>query len=165
MLRRRRSPQRGSVLMLVPAGVLVLFVLGAIAVDHAIAFVGQRELTSAAAAAANDVAAAALSEQVFYGGGDGGAGVVEIDQDQAKDVVQRALELRQTRGVVLVAPPAVTLSASRRQVCVTLVGRVNYVFAKAVPGAPRGTIVRGQAVASAVEGGAAAAVPGVSVAC
>lgn len=160
-----RSGQHGSVLMLVPAGVLVLFVLGAISVDYAIAFLAQRELTSAAAAAANDAATAALSERRFYVGDDGEEGAVEIDLDEAKRVVDDALARREMRGVSLVPPHGITLSPSRRQVCVALIGRVDYVFAKALPGGPRGTTVRGRAVATAVEVGADGAVPTESVTC
>ena len=43
--------------MLMPAAVLVLIVLGAIAVDHAVVFGVQRELISDAQDAANDAAA------------------------------------------------------------------------------------------------------------
>ena len=147
-------------LLLVPAGVLVLFVLGAIAVDFAIAFMAQRELTSAAAAAANDAATAALSDAAFYEGGDGGPGRIEIDDDAARGFVDRALAARRPRGV---SDVTTVVEAPGRQVCVTLTGRVEYLFAKAVPGGPRGTTVTGRAVATAVEGPAGSRVPARSV--
>ena len=156
---RRRRPERGSVLLLVPAAVLVLFVLGAIAVDFAIAFMAQRELTSAAAAAANDAATAAMSDAAFYeGGGDpsAGPGTIEIDDEAARRFVDQALTVRRPRGVTDVTT---AVEAPGRQVCVTLTGRVEYVFAKAVPGGPRGTTVTGRAVATAVEGPAGSRVP------
>ncbi len=141
--------QRGSVLMLVPAAVLVLVVLGAIAVDFSVAFLGQRELTNAAAAAAND-AATAISESTFYEGGDGtGAGTVRVDEDQSRRVVDRALLARAPRGVVVVEK---VVAASGSQVCVALRGRVNYVFARAVPGMADGARVEGRATATAVTG-------------
>ncbi len=147
---RPTEPQDGSVLMLVPAGVLVLVVLGAIAVDFAIAFLAQRELTSAAAAAANDAAAAAISDQSFYRGQPSARpGAVEIDDEAARRVVEAALESREPRGVTLTA---VSVQAPGRQVCVTLSGEVAYLFAKALPGVAHGTRVEGRATATAVEG-------------
>ena len=138
--------ERASVLMLVPAAVLVLFVLGAIAVDFAVAFLAQRELSNAAAAAANDAAAAAVSDEVFYRGA---PGTIEIDGGAADRFVRRALDARRPRGVTDVASQVRT---SGNQVCVTVTGRVSYIFAKAVPGGPQGTTVKGQAVATAVLG-------------
>jgi hypothetical protein len=56
-------------MMLVPAGFLVLMVLGGIAVDSAVAYLGQRQLTDALAAAANDAATAGLDNGAYYDGG------------------------------------------------------------------------------------------------
>ena len=141
--------------MLVPAAVLVLFVLGSIAVDSSIAFMAQRELTSAAAAAANDAAGAALSDDAFYVGG-GTPGQIVLDQRAAEDVARLALEQRAPRGVTEVEQRVVV---TRDQVCVTVTGRVDYIFAKAIPGGPRGRTVTGQAVATAAQGASGAAVP------
>lgn len=86
----RGTRQRGSVLLLVPAGVLVLIILGAISVDFAIAFSRQRELSSLAAAVANDAATAALSDERFYRGsatdaeGPAGGSDLEIDPVAAR---------------------------------------------------------------------------------
>lgn len=139
----RRPGDRGSVLMLVPAGVLVLFVLGAIAVDFAVAFQAQRELSAAAAALANDVATVALAEDELY------AGVVQVDEQAAEDVVRESLGRPAHQGVTDVES---SVRALDDQVCVTLTGRVAYVFSRAVPGAPREASVRGRAVATAVRG-------------
>ena len=140
---------RGSVLMLVPAAVLVLVILGAIAVDFSVAFLGQRELTSAAAAAAND-ASTAIAETRFYRGGDAGApGEVVIDQSRAARVVDQALVSRAPRGVSV---EGVRVDPSGGQVCVVLRGRVDYVFARAIPGMTDGAVVHGRATATAVTG-------------
>lgn len=141
----RRPGDRGSVLMLVPAGVLVLFVLGAMAVDSAIAFLAQRELSAAAASLANDVATVALSEDRLY------AGEAAIDEGRATEVVHEALGRRAPRGV---GDLQTSVRAEGDQVCVTLTGRVAYVFSRAVPGAQREATVRGRAVATAVPQGA-----------
>ena len=141
--------ERGSVLMLVPAAVLVLVVLGAIAVDFSVAFLGQRELTSAAAAAAND-AATAISKETFYRGRGGvPAGTVVLDAHQARRAAEQALRARAPRGVEVTEE---TVDASGGQVCVRLSGRVDYLFARALPGMDDGTTVHERATATAVTG-------------
>ena len=143
----RSATERGSVLMLVPAGVLVLFVLGALAVDVAIAFQAQRELSATAAALANDAATVALSDDRFYA--ENAAGVVEVDEGQAADLVREALAVRAPGGVRDVQW---SVRSADDQVCVTLTARVDYLFSRAVPGAPQGAAVTGRAVATAVRG-------------
>lgn len=143
-MRVTRRGQAGSVLLLVPAGVLVLVVLGAIAVDSAVAFLAQRELAGTAAAVANDAAAAALAEGAFYD-----EGPVRIDESVVRRLVEKALADRTPRGV---SDVVADVQVPGRQVCVVLTGRVDFIFARAVPGAARGTTVTGRAAATAVEG-------------
>lgn len=147
--------ERGSALVLVPAGVLVLVVLGAIAVDSAVAFLGQREASNAAAAAANDAAAAALSDASFYRG----SGALVVDPVRADAVARRAVEARAPRGL---AVEAVEVRVDGAGVCVTVRGRVPYVFARGLPFAADSAVVRGQAGAVAASGnpGAGGAVAG-----
>lgn len=148
-----RVGERGSVLLLVPAAVLVLIILGAIAVDFAIAFLGQRQLSSLAAAAANDAATAALSDERFYGdtaGAGADAGDIQIDEGAAQRLAQQAVDRRSPGGLHNV--DVVDARAVGRQVCVRLRGDVEYIFAKAIPGAAHRTTVEGTAVATAVEG-------------
>lgn len=146
----RTAPQdrceRGSVLLLVPAGVLVLFVLAAIAVDHALAFLGQRELSAAAAAAANDAAGAAVSDAAFYGGA---TGPIVIDGARAERIAAEGIARRRPTGVTVTR---VAVRVDGPHVCVGVAGRVGYLFTPIVPGLPRGVEVRGEAVASAVVG-------------
>jgi Flp pilus assembly protein TadG len=144
----RPATERGSVLMLVPAGVLVLFVLGALAVDVAIAFQAQRELSATAAALANDAATVALSDDRFYA--ENAAGAVEVDEGQAAELVREALVARAPGGVRDVRW---SVRSADDQVCVTLTARVDYLFSRAVPGAPQGATVTGRAVATAAQGG------------
>jgi hypothetical protein len=61
----RRREERGSILLLVPAGILIMLVLAAIAVDSAVIFLAEREAEAAASAAANDIAALAVDPQVL----------------------------------------------------------------------------------------------------
>lgn len=55
---RTTRRERGSVLVLMPAAVLIVLLLGAIAVDSAIVYLGQREAYNVAFDAANDAAGA-----------------------------------------------------------------------------------------------------------
>jgi Flp pilus assembly protein TadG len=142
--------------MLVPAAVLVLVILGAIAVDLSISLLGQRELTNAAAAAANDAATAAIDKSAFYRGRSGRApGTVEVDGARAHEVVNQVLTMQSPRAVKVTG---FEVHTSASQVCVTLEGRVEYLFAKAIPGVAHGATVRGRATATAVEGPAGSAV-------
>jgi len=134
--------------MLAPAGVLVLFVLGALAVDVAIAFLARRELSSTAAALANDAATMALAEDRFYA--ENAAGAVEVDEGRAADVVREALAARAPSGV---SDLRWSVRSADDQVCVTLTARVDYLFSRAVPGAADSATVSGRAVATAVKGG------------
>ena len=153
--------QRGSALVLVPAAVLVLVILGAIAVDLSVVFLGQRELANAAAAAANDAATAAISKEAFYRGrGDRAPGRIEVDEEGARQVARRVLSAQAPRGVTVTG---VDVRAPGSQVCVTLEGRVDHLFAKAIPGVPRSTAVRTRASASAVQGPPGSAVSSRSV--
>ncbi len=54
--------ERGSALLLVPAGVLIVALLGSIAVDSTAAFLAQREAEAAASSLANDLVSLALDE-------------------------------------------------------------------------------------------------------
>jgi hypothetical protein len=123
--RRRRSREEGSALALVPAGFLVLILLAAIAVDSAVAFLGQRQLGDALAAAANDAAGAAVSNSSFYG-----SGQISIDPDQAAIVVCESMaaqhpNLQDLRVAIAVAGPAIAVRAT---------AQVQEVFGRALPG-------------------------------
>jgi hypothetical protein len=63
-------PERGSVLALMPAAVLVFIVLGSVAVDSAIAYLGERQVSNLAAAVANDAATQGIDIERFYGTGE-----------------------------------------------------------------------------------------------
>ncbi len=128
-------------LMLVPALVLVLVVLAAIAVDSAAVFLGQRQLGDAAAAAAND-AASALSDQSFYR-----AGTVDLDPTVARRVADASLAAQDHSGVTIDGPAEVQVAG--RQVCVSLTGHVEAIFGRAVPGVPHTTTVHARATATA----------------
>jgi Flp pilus assembly protein TadG len=123
--------------------VLVLMVLGAIAVDFSIAFLGERELAGATAAAANDTAARALSNPAFYNDG-----VIALDEAVARDIataaVRRSLAADRYRDLRV----TVTVPADGRTVIVTASAEVDYVFAHALPGAPDRARVEAMSTAS-----------------
>lgn len=144
--RAQCPPEHGSVLLLVPAGVLVLFVLAAIAVDFSLAFLGQRELSAAAAAAANDAAGAAVSDAAYY---QGPGGDIAIDHGRAQGIAADAITRRRPTGVSITH---VVVRTDGPHVCVAVRGRVPYLFSPIVPGLPRAAEVRGEAVATAVVG-------------
>lgn len=139
-----RRAERGSVMMLMPAGVVIVLLLGAIAFDLSLLFLRQRQASSVAADVANDIATAALDEDVFRSTGD-----FELDPAlatslgsalvDASDLGAQVVDLQ----ISLSGPDAVE---------VTLVVAVDYVFARAIPGAADGTTVRATATAQAAVG-------------
>ena len=128
---------RGSSLMLMPAAVLVVMVLGAIAVDQSIVYTQQRELVAAAEAAANDAAGYGLDRDAFYDRNE-----VVFDLARARAAALAALRARRidARAVVSLGPGGTEVEVSLRT-------EVEYVFAGAIPGAPGTTEVRAQASA------------------
>ena len=139
----RRRRDHGSVLMLMPAAVLIVLVLGAITVDLTVVRLGQRELIAAAGDAANDAATYGLDESALRAG----RGYV-IDAARAEAAVLASLD---AKGLLdrLATPPAVTI-ADDGTVEVRLVRAVPYVFAKALPGIDHEITVRGTGAARLV---------------
>jgi Flp pilus assembly protein TadG len=138
--------ERGSSLMLMPAAVLVFVVLGAIAVDFAVAFLGERQVSNAAASAANDAAGAALDPDRFYADG-----AIRLDPAAAARVSRSSVTaagLDHLRDVDV----QVGVAADAPEVTVTVEAWVPYLFAKALPGGPDGVTVEASATATAEEG-------------
>jgi hypothetical protein len=109
--------------MLMPAAVLVVVVLGAVAVDRAVIFGAQRDLVATAQAAANDGAGLGVS-------------VGELrDQGEVRtagDRIERAVALTVSGTDDL---ESVSWSIEGDLLVVRLERRVELVFAKGVPGA------------------------------
>ena len=146
-LRRiQQGQQRGSVLILVPAGVLVLLILGAICVDLSIAYLAHRQLQDAASTAVNDAAGAAL-DQARLRAGDGTA---TLDPDLARRVALASLAAGVHGPVHITASPVVEVTGTR--VTVRLEGDAPYVFSGAIPGAPKRVHVRAIASGDLEEG-------------
>ena len=129
--------------MLMPAGVLIVLILGALAVDSAILFLGERELADLSAAAANDAATAAIVEKSFYE-----CGRLELDRERANTVALTVARSRVSDAVNLTNVSIETRNTQQPpQVEITATGTVRLIFTPAVPGRPRTRVVEARAVA------------------
>lgn len=134
--------QRASVLMLMPAGVLVVLLLGAIAFDMSLVFLRQRQASSVATDVANDVVTAAVDLDHLRATGD-----YRLDPATAETL---ALDLVASSDLGdHVEAVEVTVGAPA-EVEVRLRVEVTYVFARAIPGAADGTSVSAAARATAL---------------
>ena len=140
----KRADERGSVLMLLPAAVMIVLLLGAIAVDAAIAFLGEREALSLASAAANDAAAAALDQDRFRATGE-----FSLDHDRARRIVEATLASSSSELDDVSVEITFPIVDGTEGVRVEITGSVEYVFAKAIPGAPHRIEVEASATAVA----------------
>jgi hypothetical protein len=117
---------RGSVLALVPAAFLVLIILGALAVDSAAAYLGQRQLHDTLGAAAADAVGAGLSRPKFYANG-----AVSLTLSQAAQVVCQSVaaqadgDLHDVRLWIAVAGPTIRLEGR---------ASVDAIFGRDIPG-------------------------------
>ena len=139
---RTRSRDRGTVLMLMPAAVLVLLVLGGIAFDFAHLYLARRELSSVAESAANDAVTYGV-DQAAVRRGDG----YVLDPALVARSVAASTAVH-PRDVHFIGDPLVEL-LSPTAVRVTITARVDYVFTRAVPGAQKSETVTVRATADA----------------
>lgn len=136
----------GSVLLLMPAAVLIVMVLGAVAVDAAVVYLGERQASDLAASVAND-AAALLDEARFYE--DQQVCLVVSDVDRFAGA--RLLAVSDDRFTVVVEPDA---DGRRSRIAVEggcggggdpvvvarVVAEVPLIFSRALPGRDRITV-------------------------
>jgi Flp pilus assembly protein TadG len=130
--------------MLMPAGALVVLLLGAIAFDLSLVFLRQRQASSLAADVANDLASVALDVPTFRE-----SGAFVLDPARADAVGRSLLDASDLADEVTSA--TITVSAADT-VTVRVTVSVDYVFAKAIPGAADGTTVTASATAVASPG-------------
>ena len=128
--------------MLMPAAVLVLIMLAAIAFDYSHLYLARRDLASLADAAANNAVTYGV-DQASIRRGDGYA----LDPDLVQRSVIASIEVHSS-DLHLVGEPTVEL-LTPTEVRVTLVARIDYVFTKAVPGARDSETVRVTSIADA----------------
>lgn len=135
--------ERGSVLLLFPAGLLVTIVLASVAADAAVVFEAQCRLANAVAAAANDAAVEGLANGRFYRQGAVGLNDAEASRIAVEEVTAGLggrMGNVSTRAVV--NGPTVTVDAS---------ADVARIFAVAVPGGRRLAHVHARSTARAEE--------------
>jgi hypothetical protein len=126
--------------MLVPAGVLIVFVLASIAVDMSLVHLRKRQAFDLASAAANDAATAGADQAALR------SGSYLIEPGSARTVVADVVGASEL-APHLAAAPSVTVTAEGVSVEITL--EADYIFAGVVPGAPDGTVVAASATAVA----------------
>ena len=136
---------RGSVLMLMPAAVLVFLILGALAVDYGGVFVAHRDLANAAAAAANDAATRSIDLDVFYETGE-----VRLVPERAWAIAQQSLAARGLDRLDAEIAD-VHIEDGGTSVVVTIKGHTEFLFAKAVPGGREGMDITASSEAHAAD--------------
>ncbi|HEX2575085.1 MAG TPA: hypothetical protein VHK88_01980 [Aquihabitans sp.] len=133
MRAERLRSATGSALLLMPAAVLIVVVLGGIAVDRAVVFGAQRDLVATAQAAANDAASEGVDLRALRSGGD-----VAVARDRIDIAVARAVALAD--GTV-----RARWALQDDVLVVRLERTVDLVFSGGVPGASDRQVVRATA--------------------
>jgi hypothetical protein len=153
---RRLGGDRGSALLLMPAAVLVLLILGAIAADLSHLHNRKRELIAVADSIANDAATYGIDVSQLRGPREGTAptGPLTFDQERLDEVGRRSVEAHgepdrpvEVVSVVHTTDPAtgtVTVTVEVRE-------RVDHIFARAIPGLPDHELISATGRASAEE--------------
>ena len=116
--------ESGNTLLLFPAAVLILVILGALAVDLGVARLAQRDLANLSASVANDIAGA-LDEEAFYVEGE-----VRIDPDLAERLLGAAIDAHPGDAVEITGGGWELLAAD--EVLVWFEGEVPVIFAGAL---------------------------------
>jgi hypothetical protein len=121
----RQRGDRASVLMLMPAAVLIVLLLGSIAFDFSLVYLRQRQATNLAIAAANDAAIAGFDPDSFHRDG--------------TFVLDDALVNRAAAGTIAASDAVRSVVAWQSRIVgpneveITITIHVDYVFAKALP--------------------------------
>jgi len=123
-----RPSDRGSVLLLFPAALFVVIVLGALVIDVSLSQVRARELESVAASAAND-ALAALDVAALRSTGE-----VQIDLARAETIVMDAIANGPLPDATVVAVTVTGFGGPDPEIAVTLTLTVELVMSPALPG-------------------------------
>jgi Flp pilus assembly protein TadG len=129
--------------MLVPAGFLILIMLAALAFDFSHLFLAQRSAASLAEAAANDAVTFGV-DQGRLRAGDG----VHLDQDRVNEAVAQAVSVGGP-SLTILNVDAQIIDDTRVEVAIT--ARIDYIFLKAVPGAPDSETVTARSEATATQ--------------
>lgn len=128
---RARNGERGSALLLFPAGLLILLVLAAICFDLTLAFQRKRQLVEVADGAASDAVTAGLDQAQLRATGE-----YCLDRDRVRRSVAASVGAGELPVEVVAIRLTTTSSACPTGVEVTLAANAPYPFAQAVPGMP-----------------------------
>lgn len=138
--------ERGSALLLLPAGMLIVIMLAAIAFDLTLAFQRKRALVDLAGSAANDAVTAALDMDRLRVDGR-----YCIDSNRAASVVSQHLQLTDLAEVSVVAVQATGPDGCATSIAVVLTAPSSAVFARAIPGSGADVVLQARSVAAVVE--------------
>lgn len=125
-----RPCDRGSVLLLMPAAMMVVIVLAAITVDLSLVRARHEQLESVAAAAAND-AANQLSIDRLRVGSEGDTLAIGLDPQRVREIVEVTVAAHEFTGAWVV-----DAEVQNDQVIVSLAVDVRHIFGQALPGTP-----------------------------
>ena len=151
LLRCLRRCEAGNTLVLFPAALLIVLGMGALALDSATIFLGQRRLVDVAAAVAND-ALAAVDREAFFAQEPGAAQVV-IDPQRADARRAVIVAAQQTdRSLLDLDCVFVELDPGPpTRVVVDCTANVRPILAPVWPGAPRVRPIHAREVAVGVQ--------------
>ncbi|HEX4904818.1 MAG TPA: hypothetical protein VFU93_05170 [Acidimicrobiales bacterium] len=121
-----REHERGSVLALMPVAVLVFIVLGSMAVDASLAFLGEREVANLASAVANDAATQGIDVVRYYGTGE-----LVIDPVRVREVADAAIA---RSGLDHLEGLTIETDVVGDSVVVRVRAQVRSLFSRALPG-------------------------------
>lgn len=99
--------ERGTALLLVPVGVLIVALLASITIDSAAAFVAQREASAAASSLANDLATLAVDESALRR-----RGVYRLDPSRLRELRGWAQRTASDRLSAVFEPGSVSVTVS-----------------------------------------------------
>ena len=128
---RTRTSDRGTVLLMFPAALMVMVILGAMVIDVGYTAIRGRELRAVAASAAND-SLAALDIAVLRATGD-----VVIDEGAARRIVAQAIALGPLPDAQIV-----DIEIEGFEIAVTLQLEIELVMAPALGDLNRVTLIR-----------------------
>ncbi len=128
---RTRTSDQGTVLLMFPAALMVMVILGAIVIDVGYTAIRGRELRAVAASAAND-SLAALDIAVLRATGD-----VVIDEGAARRIVAQAIALGPLPDAQIV-----DIEIEGFEIAVTLRLEIDLVMAPALGDLNRVTLIR-----------------------
>ena len=120
--------ERGTVLLMFPAAMLIMVVLGAIVIDVGLSQVRARELESVAASAANDALGSLDIRRLRTDG------MILLDQPRAVAIAEAAVAAGPLADAVVTDVAITTDPLGRLEIAVTVALEVRLMIAPALPG-------------------------------